>query len=272
MQPLERIIAAADFTDLSAGALRYADAIARQSGAGLTVVYAHSFTPPAYFTRSQVNHLVEWMRSQSQELETQLREFTERHIDAADRSYRVVEGAPAEVILNLAKLQHANLIVQGTHARSGVDRWFLGSVAEHVLAGSEIPVLTVRGGGETMAIRNILCPVRDDARPVRHAIQMARYFGAAVEVLRVEEPGHSLGADPCAALSAEDRADCTMRHTVRKGDAGKQILAHAGETGCDLLVIGAPRHSMSETSMLGTTTYRVVRLAPCPVLMVPLEG
>jgi nucleotide-binding universal stress UspA family protein len=59
---------------------------------------------------------------------------------------------------------------------------------------------------------------------------------------------------------------------VRKGHAGKQILAHAAGTGCDLLVIGAHRHRMSETSMLGTTTYRVVRLAPCPVLMVPLDG
>jgi nucleotide-binding universal stress UspA family protein len=114
--------------------------------------------------------------------------------------------------------------------------------------------------------------VRDDPSTIHHAILMARYFGAEVEVLRVEEPGHDLGADPCAALSAEDRAGCALRHTVRKGHAGKQILAHAAETGCDLLVIGAHRHHMSETSMLGTTTYRVVRLAPCPVLMVPLDG
>ncbi|MDX1984842.1 MAG: universal stress protein [Bryobacteraceae bacterium] len=270
MPPLHRIVAAADFTDLSAGALRYADAIARQAHAQLTVVYAQSFTPPAYFTRSQVTHLVDWMRSQSLEVETRLREFTDRHIGSGERDYLVIEGTPAEVILDSAKQLNAGLIVQGTHARSGVERWFLGSVAEHVLAAAEIPVLTVRGGGETMAIRNILCPVTGDAPQLSHAIQIARYFQAAVEVLRVEEPGHALAGDPCAALSAEERAGCAIRQVVRKGDAAKQILSHASESGCDLLVIGARRHRMTDTSMLGTTTYQVVRLAPCPVLMVPL--
>jgi len=56
----------------------------------------------------------------------------------------IVEGAPAQRIVEHADEIDCDLIVMGTHGRSGVDRLLLGSVAEHVVRSATVPVLTVR--------------------------------------------------------------------------------------------------------------------------------
>jgi nucleotide-binding universal stress UspA family protein len=55
-----------------------------------------------------------------------------------------IDGSPARQILTYAQEADADLIVMGTHGRSGVDRLLLGSVAERVVRSSSVPVLTVR--------------------------------------------------------------------------------------------------------------------------------
>lgn len=57
---------------------------------------------------------------------------------------KVIEGLVAENILDYANFQNADVIVMGTHGRSGVGRWVFGSVAERVLRASKCPVLLIR--------------------------------------------------------------------------------------------------------------------------------
>ncbi|MCI0713681.1 MAG: universal stress protein [Chloroflexi bacterium] len=57
---------------------------------------------------------------------------------------KVIEGLVAENILDYARFQNADVIVMGTHGRSGVGRWVFGSVAERVLRASICPVLLIR--------------------------------------------------------------------------------------------------------------------------------
>ncbi len=56
----------------------------------------------------------------------------------------VVDGSPSREIIGYAEENDCDLIVMGTHGRGGIDRLLLGSVAEKVVRGSEVPVLTVR--------------------------------------------------------------------------------------------------------------------------------
>lgn len=60
----------------------------------------------------------------------------------------IVEGSPSKEIVRTAESEDCDLIVMGTHGRGGIDRLLLGSVAEKVVRGSHIPVLTVRVGDE----------------------------------------------------------------------------------------------------------------------------
>jgi nucleotide-binding universal stress UspA family protein len=61
---------------------------------------------------------------------------------------KLLEGSPPQEILNYASEEACDMIVMGTHGRSGVNRLLLGSVAERVVRGSPVPVLTVRVGND----------------------------------------------------------------------------------------------------------------------------
>jgi len=71
---------------------------------------------------------------------------------AADRDVdvetAVVEGSPSREIITQAEETDCDLVVMGTHGRGGIDRLLLGSVAEKVVRGSSVPVLTVRIGDD----------------------------------------------------------------------------------------------------------------------------
>jgi len=66
--------------------------------------------------------------------------------DKIPHRIEVAIGKPAVEILRVAQRDSADLIVMATHGRTGVDHFILGSVAEHVVRESPVPVLTVRGG------------------------------------------------------------------------------------------------------------------------------
>jgi nucleotide-binding universal stress UspA family protein len=90
-----------------------------------------------------------------------------------------------------------------------------------------------------------------------------------VTVLHVKEqdPGHAIG-DLCAWVAAQDRSQCSIREVSREGDAAKEIITEATESGCDLLVMGARHRFFLDTTVIGTTTVRTVRHALCPVVTV----
>lgn len=69
---------------------------------------------------------------------------------AAKSRLEVRVGSPAEEILQFAEERDFDLIVAGTHGRSGFKRWWIGSVAERVVRQAECPVLTVRSRGEAI--------------------------------------------------------------------------------------------------------------------------
>ncbi|GAB3418021.1 universal stress protein [Haloparvum alkalitolerans] len=71
-----------------------------------------------------------------------------------DVTTAVVEGSPSREIIRYAEDEGCDVVVMGTHGRGGIDRLLLGSVAEKVVRGSSVPVLTVRvgdGDGEAEA-------------------------------------------------------------------------------------------------------------------------
>jgi nucleotide-binding universal stress UspA family protein len=70
----------------------------------------------------------------------------ERRAGEVPVTTEVVTGSPSRQISEYATQKDCDVIVMGTHGRSGVDRWLLGSVAERVVRSSPVPVLTLRVG------------------------------------------------------------------------------------------------------------------------------
>jgi nucleotide-binding universal stress UspA family protein len=151
----------------------------------------------------------------------------------------------------------------------------LGSVAERVLRQSRVPVLTARRSlipQPALEIRRILCPVNDSEaarKSLQFATKLAACLDATVTVLHVQEqdPRSSIG-DLCEWVAAQDKPHCPIREIRREGDAAKEILREAAEGGCDLLVVGARHRLFLDTTVIGSTTVRTVRHAPCPVVTV----
>lgn len=254
------ILAPVDFSPLSGLGLRWAGALARCGGARLTVLYANPFTPPPYFTSGRIERMRASHREEMREAEEELRRFTASAMGKVEPwvGIQVAQALPVDAILAAADAGGADLVVMGTHGRSGINRFMLGSVAERVLRQSRVPVLTVRGDAErTPQVRNILCPVNGSPageEALRVARGVAACSGAGVSAVYVREPGGPPPPEGAAVL--------------REGEAAMEIVAAATEMSCDLLVIGARRRRFYDATVIGTTTARVVRHAPCPVLTV----
>jgi len=277
----KHILCPVDFSETSGLGLRYAGALARCSQSRLTVLYADRFEPPPYFTKSQIDQYAEQCRDCKAQAESRLHEFVDAEFgpNSIEIESQVDEGYAAESIIRISSKLNAGLIVMGTHGRSGLNRWTLGSVAERVLSDTQIPLLTVRPPmtppPPSLAIRNVLCPV-DDTPAARGALAYAtalgQCFAARVTVLHVREKGGSHGIESLDTwIPGPDRAGSELRPQYREGEAAREVVAAASEPDCDLIVIGAHRRGFFGGKVLGTTTVRVVRHAPCPVLSVPSQ-
>jgi glycine betaine transporter len=84
--------------------------------------------------------------------DTELRDWADKHLeDAVPVQVKVAVGKPTEEILRVAREEKVDLIVMGTHGRTGVRHLLLGSVAEAVTRRASCPVFTVRVGHEAVA-------------------------------------------------------------------------------------------------------------------------
>jgi nucleotide-binding universal stress UspA family protein len=144
---IRRILCASDFSRTSGKAFAAAISLAKSSRAGLTILYA--YVPIVPLVPEQYIDSRTWDR-----VDAETRRWVERQIaKLAARAKKhgvrasaiMVTGDPASQIVRAARSVRADVIVMGTHGRRGVSKFFLGSVAERVIATAPCPVLTVRG-------------------------------------------------------------------------------------------------------------------------------
>jgi len=143
MLPIRTILHPTDFSSYSNEAFRLACSLARDYGARLIVVrvlerpahvYGGVMTPPPPPPPCAEERLA--ARKQLQQMKPPDR-------DIADE-YLLEEGDPAAVILQIAQERQCDLIVMGSHGRTGLRRLLMGSVAEQVLRRAPCPVLTLK--------------------------------------------------------------------------------------------------------------------------------
>jgi nucleotide-binding universal stress UspA family protein len=202
-------------------------------------------------------------------------------------------GNPAPEIVRAAQEHAADLIVVGTHGRTGFQRFVLGSVAETVLRRASCPVLTVPARAsdhpDPLFFKRILCatdfsPASDAA--VRYAVELAGETDGSLILAHVLDR-HRGGAEgnggrpdfECAAhaqmrrcVPPEARERCLPEEIVRRGKAAPEILRLAAEREVGLIVMGVHGRSLLDLMAFGSVTHEVVREATCPVLTVRLPN
>jgi nucleotide-binding universal stress UspA family protein len=223
---------------------------------------------------------------------------------------RVVQGMPAEAILETAEDEGATMIAMTTHGRTGLSRWLMGSVAEKVVRSSRRPVLLVRSfrrgaKGDLESVpasgapfRKILVP-SDGSATAAAAITPAEKFGflygSEILALHVVQPalppgpilpGMDAGTsylppppppraeeDPVTAKVAErfEHAGLRVRRLTSVGDPASEIVDASFASGVDLIVMATHGRSGPSRWALGSVAERVLRHAPVPVLLVRAE-
>jgi len=145
MSPFKKILAPIDFSDPSRHALHCAADMARRYSAPLTVLHvwdAPYFSVPESFLLYDPSKLPEWTAGLERQLEPIQRELLAANVSQV--ATQVVHGTPHAEIVRVAEREQFDLIVLGTHGRSGLPHALLGSVAERVVRTAACAVLTIR--------------------------------------------------------------------------------------------------------------------------------
>ncbi|MGO9084761.1 MAG: universal stress protein [Candidatus Sulfotelmatobacter sp.] len=294
------VLFATDFSPTSEAALPYATAICRRFGS--TLHAAHVL--------SDANLLVMTGGVDYVSMGTI---YDSAHQDASERLEHMAlrfEGIPHHNYVrhgliwnNLAEIiaeSDVDLIVVGTHGRTGLGKLLLGSVAEDILRHAPCPVLSVGPKISGRAkLPAFLTPGRDLAPPeldlrqivfatnfthnaelvAQAAVSLAESFRARLTLVHVFEDYTHLGSQPDLVekgvrhlqelLPKNAALQYTPETVLEFGSAGERILRIASQREADLLVLGArtAAHAGS-THLPWTTAHQVIAQAHCPVLTI----
>ncbi|MER3424513.1 MAG: hypothetical protein C4293_16135 [Nitrospiraceae bacterium] len=280
---IQRILFATDFSTCARCAEAYAAYLAEAYGATVDVVHALEI-----YGGIDVATVQDHRETEAELAETvrRLQQFP-YPVTSQQRA-----GIP-DVYICEAAADHADLIVMGTHGRTGLAHILLGSTAERVLTMAPCPVLTVRepkgsrGGCQPEPIRfeRVAVPIDFSVcslDALEYGIQIAKDFDASLMLLHVLEPvsyAADLTFNHAAARHLErvtsqltSMADnirshgISVREVIRGGLPTDSILEFVRTSDCDLVVMGTHGRRGISHLVRGSVAEAVLRRASCPVL------
>ncbi len=293
---LSTILVGCDLSEGSDQAIDRAIPIAEKHGARIVLVHAQSDDAPIADVDNEVlaqlGEVSAAIRvAEARELATRMATISERGIKT-DIISRV--GPPGEILSKAALDESADLIVVGTHGRTGISRFLIGSVAADTIRHATCDVLVVRGATSKTLFTKPLVAVDFSSASLKallHGGELAAP-GAHVDVVHAWQlPAGSWGA----TLLGQARFPWnTVRDAVLSGvqgqankfqqeakDAGYDITVElvqgqpttvltqtAERGGHDLIIVGAHGHRGVRRLLLGSVAESTIRHAPCSVLVV----
>jgi nucleotide-binding universal stress UspA family protein len=302
MIEIRRILCPIDFSEPSRQALDHAAALAVRYRSTITVLNVCAPVPATLAAPGMplLSAPVPSPADLNARLDSMKRFVETEIVTPAQMQFEIGEGDAASEILDRAQAISSDLIVMGTHGRSGLDRLILGSVTEKVIRRAPCPVLTVRRPMNDVVpaperlFHRVLCAVDfSDAslHALEYAFSLAPEADAHVTIVHVVEvspapPSEEAGVTEARALDAyvtaaaeararqlqrivpdSVRARCTVEAIVAVGKAHREIMRIASERHSDVIALGAHGFSIPQL-LFGSTAHQVVRQARCPVLTV----
>ena len=207
------------------------------------------------------------------------------------------EGNTTAEILDQASSMNADLLVMGTHGRSGFERLLLGSVAEKVLRKARCPVLTVPRRlpdavpSGPVVFKRIICALDFSEcamQALKYALSLAQEADGCLTVVHVLAPDVvgqvGIGEEHVSLATFQRRQEEEARQLLEKavpdsagaycktdsmllrGKPGREILRIASNRQAELIVMGVQGRGAADLLFFGSTTQHVVREASCPVL------
>jgi nucleotide-binding universal stress UspA family protein len=284
---LKNILFATDFSPSAEAALPYAIGLAKQYGAKVHGVHVRFPATYPIVGPEAMPQVIEAAEEQAKFEAQQLHEM----LGAVPHEVTVTEGELWPVLNEVVDKQKTDLVVMGTHGRTGVSRALLGSAAEEIFRRAACPVLTVgphvsRNTDRRLAMKQILFATDFSAESLAalpYAVSLAQEHQSNLTLLyvtgkhKVGELVHTEQYDEStlrrlqALLPAEANLWCEPKCRVEHGPEAEKIMEVATALGADLIVLGvrAPQGGLGATThVLRSIAHEVVTHAECPVLTV----
>jgi nucleotide-binding universal stress UspA family protein len=295
---VKNVLFATDFSATSEAALPYAAAICRRLGSTLHLVHSLSEASLVLMTGGVDYVSLGTIYDDAEAAAKEKLGHIEARLEGVPHHSYVRRGPVWPCLSGIVAQHEIDLIVVGTHGRTGLGKLLLGSVAEDILRHAPCPVLTigpkVSGHAKLPALQTAgrdLAPVEldiheivvatnlaDDAVAlVRSGAALASEFRARLTVMHVSEDYTQLGSRPEFIHEEIGRLRALIPHNVvlqypsetvlEFGPASERILKVAAEREADFLVLGArPASDIGSTHLPWTTAHDVIAHAHCPVL------
>lgn len=297
---MKKIAVAVDFSPESTLAARQALAIARHAGAEVVLVHAQLFVELPHVgpePEAQVRAAVDSYRSLlARELEESRRQLGELRSalagQGAEIAQALVEGTTDEALCAAARDLAADLLVIGTHGRTGLRWFFLGSVAQRVVRHSTVDVLVARrdgagaGGFKSVLVATDFSPA--SVRALDRALELVAP-GGSIDVLHCSPyqivgvwgegiVGWNLELETALEESLKAQGEALVAPRRRPGGPAIAFhllreppapgIVHWLETRpVDLAILGSHGRKGLRRAVLGSVAEAVVRRAPCSVLV-----
>lgn len=288
---IKQILVPVDFSEYSDRAVDFALTLAEKLNAAITLFHVIVMFSEDVDEARRLKEYEQVVRAREKWIQERLKahrmEADERGIAVKSEVRRGF--SPADEILEFLAEKDFDLVVMGTHGRTGIKHLIHGSVTERVVRLSPVPVLTVHHAQHEFNPKHILVPIdfsRHSLKAVDYAALLAQQFQAQVTFLHViEEMIHPafyaahmeslFQLDPQLKTRALERlqsfvnrSDLNAQYMVLEGKPYKEILEFANQHNVDLIVMATRGLTGLDYILLGSTAERVVRLAQCAVLTV----
>jgi nucleotide-binding universal stress UspA family protein len=293
----DNILCATDLSDLSTIAISSGVALAKEFNAKLfvchivdlstTAAYGDIIFAPLELQNKTIGYTHEQLKRMMQD-------------QTIEWEPLVTAGHPPDEISKFVAMHQIDLVVSATHGRSGLKRVFLGSVTERLMRILPCPVLIVRSfedvdaglEGFSLGFKKILvgCDFSTYSElAFQYGLSLAQDFESELHLVHVIEtpgykdivkPGAGSGVTPEKTLynqlsdklskmvPEESALWCRPKTILLAGRPYEEIIKYALLNSIDLIILGIRGRNLIEVLMTGSTTDRVSRQGPCPVLSI----
>lgn len=289
MRPLRCIVAGVGEVAGDDPTLLLAVDLARRCGAKLHLVHAFQF--PQLYTMSPGLDMVypEGLQVYEAEMQEALQAAVRRNPQVQDDKVvcHALPGAPGQVLVDTAHRVHADLLLVGAARPSRRHHPILGTTAQRVLRGADVPVLVARTALYRKPQRVLLAAdlsemsaaVHERALDVLEGLYglagtelralLVLAFGTVPPPLPDDALARTAFAELGRFLDARDARPAQVKPAVRIGEAPVQILDEVADWNADLLVVGTHGRRGLPRLWLGSVAEACIRDAPCSVLAIP---
>jgi nucleotide-binding universal stress UspA family protein len=276
---LKNILFATDFSEASMKAFPYAAALAKKFDA--EVFACHIITPSSLVAAAPqvAPELYEAERTAAEnELENIIRSPL---LEGIKKEFVVSSGLLADCVAEEIKNKNVDLVIAGTHGRTGWRRLLLGSSVEAICRTATCPVLTVGPGlpPAPISFKRILLPTDlsdDSLRCLPAVAKLAAAFEASVTVLHVLPEETATNPDTrelskpilrtLTGIFEPQLKPIRTEFAIESGDTSETILKVARDSKADLIALGIRNAFLPSLNIRTSVAYRVMAMSPCPVL------